>query len=271
MQITILSKRQITAQPLADVASLIHSWEVDFIVTTGDNNYDAGSADTIDANIGQYFSDYIYPYQGSYGSGAAENRFFPSPGNHDWQTEDLQPYLDYFTLPGNERYYDFTAESVHIFVIDSDPQEPDGRTADSIQANWLQAKLSTSPYHWKLVFMHHPPYSSSTVHGSETVMQWPYADWGVTAVLGGHDHTYERIQRDGMLYFVNGLGGRSIYGLSEMPVSGSQFRYNEDYGAMLVTVNPTCLAFSFYNRSGSLVDSHTVELPPRAFIPLVTK
>jgi len=91
------------------VANLVHSWNPDFIATVGDNNYDTGSASTIDANIGQYYHDYIYPYLGSYGSGSptATNRFWPTLGNHDWgdtfpnPTGD-QPYLNYFTsLPGN--------------------------------------------------------------------------------------------------------------------------------------------------------------------------
>ena len=40
-------------------------------------------------------------------------------------------------------------------------------------------------------------------------MQWPFAAWGADAVLSGHAHAYERIERDGIVYFVNGLGGRS--------------------------------------------------------------
>src|SRR3990172_1293347 len=54
-----------------DVANQVKSWNPDFIVTTGDNNYDSGSASTIDANIGQYYHDFIFPYTGSYGAGAA--------------------------------------------------------------------------------------------------------------------------------------------------------------------------------------------------------
>ena len=27
-------------------------------------------------------------------------------------------------------------------------------------------------------------------------MQWPYTAWGATAVLSGHQHSYERINRD---------------------------------------------------------------------------
>ena len=87
----------------ADVAAMIKSWKPDLIITTGDNNYPDGAAETIDENIGRFFHEFIAPYKGSYGNGAQENRFFPSLGNHDWHAKDAQPYLDYFTLPGNER------------------------------------------------------------------------------------------------------------------------------------------------------------------------
>src|SRR4051794_35947920 len=40
-------------------SALVHSWNPDFIVTLGDNNYPDGSSGTIDRNIGQYFQDYI--------------------------------------------------------------------------------------------------------------------------------------------------------------------------------------------------------------------
>ncbi|MGB6423619.1 MAG: hypothetical protein WBF05_17430 [Anaerolineales bacterium] len=36
---------------LTDVAALIDFWDVDLIVTTGDNNYPNGQAQTIDHNI----------------------------------------------------------------------------------------------------------------------------------------------------------------------------------------------------------------------------
>ena len=244
-------------QPEADVANLVQSWNPDYVLTVGDNNYPDGEASTIDANIGQYYHQYIGNYAGSYGSGAAQNRFFPTPGNHDWNTGTLQPYLDYFTLPGNERYYDVVLGPVHLFALDSDLLEPDGRSATSIQANWLQTQLSASTAPWNLVTLHHPPYSSSSVHGSDPALQWPFATWGATAVLAGHDHTYERIHQNGIPYFVNGLGGRSIYPLGN-PVPGSAVRYNLDYGAMRLEASPTCLNFSFFSRTGNLIDSLTL-------------
>lgn len=261
-------------QPEADVANLVHSWNVDYVLTTGDNNYPDGEASTIDTNIGQYYQQYIGSYTGSYGPGATQNRFFPVPGNHDWNTGTLQPYLDYFTLPGHERYYEVALGPVHLFALDSDSHEPDGRTATSTQAAWLQNALANSSAPWKLVTLHHPPYSSSSTHGSTPTMQWPFAAWGATAVLAGHDHTYERLHRDGIPYFVNGLGGRSIYPLGT-PAPGSVVRYNLDYGAMRLEANPHCLNFRFYSRGGSLIDSITLYKPEffenQLYLPLTVK
>jgi len=228
----------------------------------GDNNYPDGEASTIDENIGQYFQAYIYPYRGTYGPGAQQNRFFPALGNHDWNTGTIEAYLDYFELPGNERYYEFQAGPVHFYVLDSDPHEPDGRRKDSPQAGWLEERLDASAAPWKLVFLHHSPFSSSLSHGGDREMQWPYAGWGADAVITGHSHLYERLQRDGIPVFVNGLGGRWT-GFSPIhrfffPVQGSIVRYNRDYGAMLVTADETCINFSFLNRTGALIDSLTL-------------
>jgi len=118
----------------AAVASMLDGYLPEFIITTGDNNYNTGADSTIDRNIGKYYGNYIYPYTGAYGSTATENRFFPSLGNIDWETPNAQPYLDYFTLPGNERYYDLVRGPVHFIVLDSDPREPDGTASSSTQA-----------------------------------------------------------------------------------------------------------------------------------------
>ena len=246
-----------SSQAEADVATLVKSWDPDIIITTGDNNYPSGAATTIDKNIGQFYHGFIYPYSGSYGAGATTNRFFPSLGNHDWETPDVQPYLDYFTLPGKERYYDFVWGPVHFFAVDSDVREPDGNTSASSQGAWLQTQLGASTSPWNVVYMHHPPYSSGAIHGSSAAMQWPYQAWGADVVLAGHDHTYERILRDGIPYFVNGLGGASIYTFST-PVTGSQVRYNGDYGAMLVEVSNLQITFQFVTRTGVLVDTYTL-------------
>lgn len=242
--------------PEAEVSELVKSWNPEFIITTGDNNYPDGSHETIDNHVGQFYHEFIYPYTGDYGGDGEKNRFFPSLGNHDWNTLNAQPYLDYFTLPGNERYYEFTWGPLHFFSLDSDSREPDGVGSSSIQAEWLRDALADSSAKWKIVYMHHPPYSSGR-HGSVEWTRWPFKEWGANAVLSGHDHTYERLIVDSFPYFVNGLGGGSKYSFEEI-LEGSEVRYNADYGAMLVEADSSRITFQFINRQGVLIDSYSI-------------
>lgn len=263
------------------VADLVKSWNPDFIITVGDNNYPYGAAATIEANIGRDYHEFIAPYQGSYAQGATgrptlssqdiypydtylpiiesvitpTNRFFPVLGNHDWLTTGAKPYFDYFTLPGNERYYNFIRGPVHFFALDSDYHEPDGISSSSIQAAWLKNGLAVSTACWKLVYLHHAPFSSGP-HGSTVTLQWPYSAWGADVVLAGHDHDYERIVRNGFPYFVNGLGGYSRYAF-KTTVAGSEFRYNSDFGAMLITADQSTIMYEFITVDGTVVDSYT--------------
>lgn len=245
-----------------NVSNLVKSWNPEFIITLGDNNYSNGEASTIDNNIGQFYHEFIFPYLGGYESGDTVNRFFPSLGNHDWYTTNAQPYLDYFTLPGNERYYDFVKGNIHFFVIDSDSNEPDGRDSNSVQALWLKNALKNSSSDFNIVYFHHPAYSSSSVHGSATIMQWPYKRWGASLVMAGHDHTYERIVKDGFTYVVNGLGGRSIYAFGT-PIAGSVVRYNNNYGAMIINSYEDSLVSEFYSISNSRKDIFTLLKPSK--------
>jgi tartrate-resistant acid phosphatase type 5 len=240
----------------ADVAAQVLSWNPEFIITLGDDNYPVGAAEHIDEANGQFFHFFIYPYKGSYGAGADFNRFFPTLGNHDVMTDNGQPYFDYFTLPGNQRYYDFTWGPVHLYALDNIETEPDGVGASSIQANWLETSLAASTSVWNIVYMHYPPYSSG-LHGSTDWARWPYKEWGADAVLAGHDHTYERLDVDGLPYFVNGLGGGGIYYFTDV-LDGSQVRYNGDYGAMRIEAAEGYIKFEFITRSGEVIDSYLI-------------
>lgn len=239
---------------LAAVAALIKSWQPDIILTVGDNNYPDGAAATIDENIGRYFHEHIFPYTGQFGQGASLNRFFPVLGNHDWNESSAAAYLEYFNLPGNERYYDFVWGPVHFFAIDSDSREPDKIGRSSTQASWLRDALAASTSEWNIVFMHHPPFSSA-LHGSQVALQWPYQQWGADAVISGHDHVYERIVINGLPYFINGLGGSpNRYGFI-VPVEGSQLRYRAMHGAMLVEATTKLITFKFINVAGHVIDT----------------
>lgn len=108
------------------LGAMIRSWDPDFLVSVGDNNYILGEAATIDTNIGKNFTGFIYP-KGTgypeyypYPAGAPPyNRFFSALGNHDYgdvgddfppTTEKIalsQPYIDYLanSLQGPQAPY----------------------------------------------------------------------------------------------------------------------------------------------------------------------
>ncbi|MGQ0600963.1 MAG: hypothetical protein ACT4QE_04605, partial [Anaerolineales bacterium] len=85
--------------------------------------------------------------------------------------------------------------------------------------------------------------------------------------LSRTDVTYERLSVGGLPYFVNGLGGNSIYAFGT-PLAGSQVRYNADYGAMRVRVDAAQMTLEFFSRTGALVDSFVV-VAQRLYLPLV--
>jgi hypothetical protein len=91
-------------------------------------------------------------------------------------------------------------------------------------------------------------------------MQWPFAAWGANALLAGHDHLYERLLVDGIPYITNGSGGGGLYNFGT-PLPESQFRYNANFGAMLVTASDAEILFEFYNRVGTLIDSYRMTKP----------
>lgn len=236
-----------------NVSNLVKGWYPEFIVTTGDNYIP--SSGTIDEQIGQFYHNFIHPYIGTYGDGAAINKFFPALGNHDIDagTDD---YLEYFELPDNERYYDTVIGNVHLLFLNSNISEPDGTASSSQQAVWLYNQLAASGSLWKIVLLHHPPFSSG-YHGSSYYMQWPYKDWGASAVIAGHEHSYERLVIDSFPYIVNGTGGVPLRPFSSI-VDGSKVRYYENFGAMLVNAYQDSIVFDFYNVKDSMIDHHVL-------------
>jgi hypothetical protein len=184
------------------------------------------------------------------------NRFFPAPGEQDWTGGNCDVFLDYFTLPGNERYYDFVRGHVHFFALDSAAAEPDGVDVHSAQAAWLQGALAASTSAFNVVYFQRPPFSSG-VHGSVEVMQWPFATWGASLVLAAHDRSYERLEVDGIPYLVDGLGGAPLTPI-KAPLVFSKVRYNVGHGALLVESDATTMSVVAWSTDSSLIDQITL-------------
>lgn len=237
----------------AAVGELVKSWNPDFIITTGDNNYENGEMSTIEDNITRYYGDYIYNFDAEEqyrcnGKAFDEqiNRFFPSPGNHDtYGFSGMKPYLNFFTLPGNEKYYGFTWGDIAFFSLNS--------TASFMgeQESWLKEQLANSEKKFNIVYFHHSPYSTGR-HGNERKMQMDYHMMDVDLVFTGHDHIYSHIQKtdeEGLHYVIIGSSGKSLYECGVKPLDEQEFSVtcaDDDFGAVKGTWNGSELEIAFY-------------------------
>jgi hypothetical protein len=250
------------------VANLIKGWMPNDIFAVGDGDYiDNGlTFEAIDLATGKNYFDYIYPYHGIYGANnLSKNHFWMVPGNHDWGnpsssasnptglTQYYQFYLD--VLPGNKRYYDVVRGDIHFFGLDSDNNEPDGRTSTSVQAQWLKARLSASTSRWKVVFFHHSPYSSEDIDHNITEMRWPFKAWGADLVISAHSHSYERLNVDGLTYVVVGTGGGNTLRPQTAPLGESLVRIDDKFGALRLRTTTSRLIGEFIDVDKVVQDS----------------
>src|SRR5882672_1376408 len=218
----------------AAVKALLDADNPNLIITLGDNSYNGNYATDVNAN----YSEWI-----------ARSAFYPAPGNHDWDTNNLADYLTFFTIVNGARYYRQRLGPVELFMLDSDPREPDGTTSSSAQGQWLQTALSQSTAPWKIVVCHHPPYSSDVTHGSSVWMQWPFALWSADVVMSGHGHAYERLVVGTFPYFVGGFSGESLRGFGT-PIGSSVVRYNAKFGAIKIVASQNRLSFRALSVDG---------------------
>lgn len=158
--------------------------------------------------------------------GAFKHRTYPAPGNHEYRTPGAAGYFAYFGDRAGEPgkgYYSFDLGQWHILVLNSN-RELD---AGSKQLAWLAEDLRQHAAPCVLAVWHHPRFSSGP-HGSDgrTQALWETLyQHGVSVVVTGHDHDYERFapmnaagERDetrGILSFVAGTGGAKLYEMKQ--------------------------------------------------------
>jgi len=245
------------------VIERIHREVPDFILGTGDM-VDMGARD----DQWQQFFDIEGPL-------LRENVLFPSLGNHDRQGagRTADAFRKYFSLPENspnpERYYAFTYGNARFLILDSNAYA----FALTDQTAWIERELQEARLDPKIrhifVSMHHPPFSIS-LHGGRTELRdaWTplYEKYGVTAVFSGHDHCYERAERNGVRYFVSGGGGAPLYprARAPSPIDVESVAYFERVNHYLrVVVMGDLIEVSAIRADGSLIETTTWGTAPR--------
>jgi hypothetical protein len=222
------------------VADMVHSWNPDAILTTGDNTYQQG------------LPEEVVKAQAPYKADIDAGKMFPIMGNHDYgngcSPESVQPSLDYFKVPA--AFVAGFGNGLLDFVNpDANCQTATGNSQPPIYDAYRNT-LTNSSAVWKVVGGHQPIYSSGKA-GNNLDRSWLMTP-GVDLILAGHDHHAEHIETaDGYHIAISGNGGAGLTPLFSV-APGSRFRDATHFGAMRLTVTPDSLKAEYLSLPGTV-------------------
>jgi hypothetical protein len=228
------------------VAKQMASWRTrfpfEFVLMTGDNLYGRERAR-------DYARKFEQPYKALLDGGV---KFYAALGNHD---DGGQTQYKPFNMDGR-KYYTFSPKrGVRYFAIDSN-------YVDQKQLEWLDTELASSGSDWKIVFFHHPLYSSGATHGSadaqRRLLEPIFLKRGVNVAFMGHEHFYERIHpQKGVAYFIIGSSAKLRKGdLRKSPLT--VYGNDSSYAFMLAEIDGDELYFQTISDKGETLDAGSI-------------
>jgi len=226
------------------MAKLYSRFKYEIVILVGDNLY--GSERPQD-----FKSKFETPYKPLLDAGV---KFYASLGNHDSRE---QRYYKLFNMEG-KLYYTFNPKAdIRFFALESTYPVPE-------QIQWVESELKASSSAWKIVYFHHPLYSSGDRHGSDIslreVLEPLFVKYNVSVVFNGHDHFYERIKpQKGITYFVAGSGGQLRKGNIDRSSGITAKGFDTDQVFMAVEIVGDQMYFNAISRTGQTVDSGVLE------------
>lgn len=160
----------------------------DYLLLLGDNVYPGGDPDKLPSTV-------FGPFAATLDRGT---ELLAILGNHDQSHAEAQ--VAALGMAG--RWW--AVERDGLLLIGLDSNEPDNPE----QLAFLEQQLRTTTARWKVVALHHPPYSAG-YQGSNEAARDAFSPlferFGVQLVLSGHEHDYQRsVPIGGVTYVVTG-------------------------------------------------------------------
>lgn len=226
----------------------------DFGLTLGDNFYDHGLNSPTDQ---RWHKDWETHY------GPMGIRIYASLGNHDYY-DPASPIAEalYSSLSKSwcfpRPYYTYTAGPVQFFVIDTDPivrsQKGGSSTPVKLQKDWLKKEIDASKSLWKVVYGHHPIYSTGKYQNNCAMISevLPLLRNKVDVYIAGHEHDMQYLKPfDGVHFFVSGAGGREPRDLGEDPENRRVWAKGKTAGYSVLEADAQSLTVSFLDTKNS--------------------
>ncbi len=245
--IVIYGDTRTNHEPHKKIVNLIENRKPETVFHTGDMINDGANKEEWDI-----FENII--------SGLRKNsEFFPVHGNHEWLSPN---YFKVFNITNWITFYSLDRHNIHFTVIDSEVPFWKG----SWQYKWLERDLKKAALSdktkFKVVLLHRPVYSSGK-HGaydSDVIareLSPLFKKYGVDAVFTGHDHSYERLYKNGIFYIVTGGGGAPLYDMVKKHESSQV--YIKSYHYVTLSIFKNKLFFEVFNDVDKRIDSFKVK------------
>nr|ACF83484.1 unknown [Zea mays] len=246
--------------------------DIDFVISTGDNIYDDGIANTSDPLFKECFTN-IYTAQ------SLQTPWYIVLGNHDY-TGNALAQQDPAIREVDSRYLNLAKSFIvnsgiaDFFLLDTSPfylkywnsSKYDWRDVaprDTYIQNLLDDlddALVQSEAPWKIVVGHHP-ISSGCEHGNTTELQEllrPILEArGVDMYVNGHDHCLQHISsRNSPVQFMTSGGGSKAWaGKFKTTSDKIEFIY-DGQGFMSMQLSSTEAHLVFYDVAGNVLHSY---------------
>ena len=215
----------------------------DALVLLGDNVYPQGDPAKLDETVFEPFAPVL----------EAGAELWPILGNHDVMDDNADANVEALGMPG--RWYSERLGDLLFVALDSNDLSSD-------QLAWLDDVLADTDAPWKIVALHHPPYSSG-YQGSDLEARRlvsPIVErHGVQLVLSGHEHDYERSHPiDGVTYIVSGAGADTRRsGEEEFTAEAWSWHHFLD-----ISIDEDRLVVRAVNQDGRVFDEVTIPVEP---------
>lgn len=189
------------------VVKAIRAAPSDFLVHTGDMVQDGGSS-----TDWQIFFSIETPL-------LRDRCVFATVGNHELRGYGAENFLRYFSPPKvsgeSGLYYSVRWSNARFFFLNAMATWDSSRDREWLGRELSRSAVEDEPGVHRIAVLHHGPFSAGP-HGPnvslvESGVEELLRSRGVELVLAGHDHMYERGERDGIKYIISGGGGAPLY------------------------------------------------------------
>ncbi|MCJ7514218.1 MAG: metallophosphoesterase [Anaerolineales bacterium] len=249
----------------------MESADLDFVLHAGDvvDETEAGS-DPFDSYAEKFFA----PFEPL----LTQMPVYTVLGNHDYDADiryQGMPFYDHAfpPFPGAEipqqgqperlQYYAFARGQVQFLMLDS--QVFFGVEGREEETRWLEERLSDSRYRLTIPVLHVAPYSSSSVHPTNSLPMrqgWVplFEGAGVPLSFSGHFHEYERLIARGITFIVSGGGSSRLYAPGEELPESQVFARRTHF--VLMEIDSDRIELTAIALGGEVLDQAVISLPP---------